>query len=53
MRSWKPTAAGRKHERIMPQEFITGMVIEQYDGTYANPNPFNKPDGFYIPVPVQ
>ena len=39
--------------RIMPKDFITGVVIEQYDGTYANPNPFNKPDGFYIPVPVQ
>lgn len=39
--------------RVLPKDFITGIVIQQYDGSYSNPNPFDKPDGFYIPVPMQ
>ena len=39
--------------RIMPKDFITGVPVEQYNGTYSNPNPFNKPDGFISLCQVQ
>lgn len=39
--------------RILPKDFITGVIVQQYDGSYSNPNPFDKPDGFYIPIPTQ
>lgn len=36
--------------RVLPLEQLTGIAIQQPDGTYSYPKPFNKPDGFYIPV---
>lgn len=39
--------------RILPKDQLTGVTVQQYDGTYSYPGPFSKPDGFYIPVPTQ
>ena len=39
--------------RIIPKEQITGIMVQQYDGSYSVAQPFNKPDSFYIPVPVE
>ncbi len=39
--------------RVMPKDQITGAMVQQYDGSYSVAAPFNKPDGFYIPLPIE
>ncbi len=39
--------------RIVPKDELAGGTVQQYDGSYSVAQPFNKPDGFYIPLPVE
>lgn len=39
--------------RVLTQNQLTGVTVQQYDGSYSYPISFKKPDGFYIPVPAQ
>lgn len=39
--------------RVLPREQITGVTVQQFDGSYSVAQPFSKPDAFYIPIPVE
>lgn len=40
--------------RVLPVNQLTDVVVRQYDGgRYYDPLPFNKPDSFYIKIPIQ
>ncbi|MFD2572789.1 hypothetical protein ACFSUS_19265 [Spirosoma soli] len=40
--------------RVLPMGQITGVMVQPYEGgTYTVAKPFNKPDGFYIPLPIE
>ncbi|GAB3564450.1 hypothetical protein GCM10027578_09930 [Spirosoma luteolum] len=37
---------------VLPADEVIGTVVMQYDGSYSISRPFNKPDGFYIKLPL-
>lgn len=38
---------------VMPRGQLFAAPVRQYDGSYATEMPFVKPDGFYIPLPLE